>query len=97
MDVDVNDEQQKKKKLCLRSESRSLSRSRSVSRPPHEFLPGEGVKDSSQKIKAVKIGNKSHRKRDKDARRGEADRVIPSLKPKHLFSGKRGKGKTHRR
>ncbi|CAF2082370.1 unnamed protein product [Brassica napus] len=80
---DVNDEQQSNKKLCL-------SRLRSV-------LAGEGFKDCSQKIKAIKIGNKSHRKRNKDARRGEADRVIPTLKPKHLFSGKRGKGKTQRR
>ncbi|XP_013586018.1 PREDICTED: nucleolar GTP-binding protein 1 [Brassica oleracea var. oleracea] len=87
---DVNDEQQSNKKLCL-------SRSRSVSRYPHEVLAGEGFKDSCQKIKALKIGNKSHRKRNKDARRGEADRVIPTLKPKHLFSGKRGKGKTQRR
>ncbi|KAF3589902.1 hypothetical protein F2Q69_00026257 [Brassica cretica] len=77
---DVNDEQQSNKKLCL-------SRSRSVSRYPHEVLAGEGFKDSSQKIKALKIGNKSHRKRNKDARRGEADRVIPTLKPKYLFSG----------
>ncbi|VAI83883.1 unnamed protein product [Triticum turgidum subsp. durum] len=35
--------------------------------------------------------------RKKKARRGEADRVIPTLKPKHLFSGKRGVGKTQRR
>ncbi|ESQ35834.1 hypothetical protein EUTSA_v10009939mg [Eutrema salsugineum] len=97
MDVDMNDEQQMKKKLCLRSKSRSLSRERSVSRPPYEVLPGEGFNDFSQKIKAIKIGNKSDRKRDKAARRGEADRVIPTLKPKHLFSGKRGIGKTHRR
>ncbi|CAE5957083.1 unnamed protein product [Arabidopsis arenosa] len=97
MDVDVNDDEQQKKKMCLRSKSRSLSRSRSVSRPPHEVLPGEGFKDSAQKIKAIKIGHKSHRKRDKAARRGEADRVIPSLKPKHLFSGKRGNGKNQRR
>ncbi|KAG5597160.1 hypothetical protein H5410_038392 [Solanum commersonii] len=31
----------------------------------------------------------SANKRNKDARRGESDRVIPTLKPKHLFSGKR--------
>ncbi|KAG2267827.1 hypothetical protein Bca52824_062382 [Brassica carinata] len=92
-DVDMKDEQQSNKKLCVRS----LSRSRSVSRHPHEVITGEGFKDSSQKIKAIKIGNKSHRKRNKAARRGEADRVIPTLKPKHLFSGKRGKGKTQRR
>ncbi|KAG0513280.1 hypothetical protein BDA96_10G088000 [Sorghum bicolor] len=35
--------------------------------------------------------------RKKKARRGEADRVIPTLKPKHLFSGKRTLGKTSRR
>ncbi|KAK4260578.1 hypothetical protein QN277_003674 [Acacia crassicarpa] len=77
--------------------TRSRSRSRSVSRPPTEFVPGEGLKDSAQKIKAVKLAKKSVKKRNKDARRGEADRVIPTLKPKHLFSGKRSIGKTQRR
>jgi nucleolar GTP-binding protein len=33
----------------------------------------------------------------RDARAGEGDRKIPSLMPKHLFSGKRGIGKTDRR
>ncbi|XP_027099932.2 nucleolar GTP-binding protein 1-like [Coffea eugenioides] len=88
MDVD-ND--QPSKKLRLRS------RSRSRSRPPNEVAPGEGFKDSAQKVKAVKLAKKSVKKRNKDARRGEADRVIPSLKPKHLFSGKRSIGKTQRR
>ena len=67
--------------------SRSLSRSRSVSRPPHEVVPGEGYKDSAQKVKTIKLAKKSGKKRNKDARRGEADRVIPNLKPKHLFLG----------
>lgn len=88
MDVD-ND--QPSKKLRLRS------RSRSRSRPPNEVVPGEGFKDSAQKVKAVKLAKKSVKKRNKDARRGEADRVIPALKPKHLFSGKRSIGKTQRR
>nr|KYP49396.1 putative nucleolar GTP-binding protein 1 [Cajanus cajan] len=69
----------------------------SVSRPPHEVVPGEGFKDSAQKIKAIKLAKKSVKKRNKDARRGESDRVIPNLKPKHLFSGKRSSGKTDRR
>ncbi|KAF5748752.1 Nucleolar GTP-binding protein 1 [Tripterygium wilfordii] len=81
----------------LRTRSRSMSRSRSRSRPPSEVVPGEGFKDSAQKVKAIKIAKKSVRKRNKDARRGEADRVIPTLKPKHLFSGKRSTGKTDRR
>ncbi|KAL2328804.1 hypothetical protein Fmac_022231 [Flemingia macrophylla] len=91
MDID-GDTPSKKQRL-----SRSLSRSRSVSRPPHEVVPGEGLKDSAQKIKAIKLAKKSVKKRNKDARRGEADRVIPNLKPKHLFSGKRSTGKTDRR
>ncbi|CAK9182494.1 unnamed protein product [Ilex paraguariensis] len=90
MDVDAA---QPNKKLRMRS----LSRSRSRSRPPSEVVPGEGFRDSAQKVKALKIAKKSVKKRNKDARRGEADRVIPSLKPKHLFSGKRSIGKTQRR
>ncbi|XWS65200.1 hypothetical protein CRYUN_Cryun05aG0072000 [Craigia yunnanensis] len=90
MDIDGN---QPSKKLRLRSTSRSRSRSR----PPSEVVPGEGLKDSAQKVKAIRLAKKSVKKRNKDARRGEADRVIPTLKPKHLFSGKRSIGKTQRR
>ncbi|PWZ17821.1 Nucleolar GTP-binding protein 1 [Zea mays] len=85
------DGQQSNKKL------RRTSRSRSRSRAPEEVIPGEGFKDSEQKKKAIKKAKASTRNRNKDARRGEADRVIPTLKPKHLFSGKRTLGKTSRR
>ncbi|CAH2038916.1 unnamed protein product [Thlaspi arvense] len=96
--MDVDDEEQANKKQRVRSKSRSMSISRSMSRPPaHEVVPGDGFKDSTQKKAALKIGNTSHKKRDKNARKGEADRTIPTLRPKHLFSGKRGKGKTDRR
>ncbi|KAB1227665.1 Nucleolar GTP-binding protein 1 [Morella rubra] len=78
MDMDVDTPN---KKLRLRSSSRS----RSTSRPPGEIVPGEGFKDSSQKVKAVKLAKKSAKKRNKNARRGEADRVIPTLKPKFVF------------
>lgn len=91
MDLDGN---QPNKKLRLRSLSRSRSRSRA---PVGEVVPGSGFKDSAQKLKAIKLGKKSVVKRNKEARRGEADRVIPTLRPKHLFSGKRSKGKTDRR
>ncbi|CAI0628648.1 unnamed protein product [Linum tenue] len=86
-----------RKKLRLRS--RSMSRSRSVlsQRPLGEVVPGEGFKDSAQKMKAVTMARNATKKRNKDARRGEADRVIPTLRPKHLFSGKRSIGKTDRR
>ncbi|CAN7018597.1 unnamed protein product [Brassica rapa subsp. trilocularis] len=57
---------------------------KSQSRPPaHEVVPGDGFKDSTQKRVALKVSNNSHKKRDKNARRGEADRVIPTLRPKH--------------
>ncbi|KAK8453014.1 hypothetical protein SEVIR_5G212200v4 [Setaria viridis] len=86
------DGQQSNKKL------RTRSRSRSKSRAPEEVTPGEGFRDSEQKKKkAIKKAKDSTRNRNKQARRGEADRVIPTLKPKHLFSGKRSIGKTSRR
>jgi nucleolar GTP-binding protein len=88
-DMEV-DGQQSNKRLRLRSRSRSKSRA-------PEVIPGEGFKDSQQKMKAIRKAKDATRNRNKDARRGEADRVIPTLKPKHLFSGKRTLGKTSRR
>ncbi|CAI0543521.1 unnamed protein product [Linum tenue] len=82
-----------KKKLRLRSRSMSVL----SQRPLGEVVPGEGFKDSAQKMKAVTMARNATKKRNKDARRGEADRVIPTLRPKHLFSGKRSIGKTDRR
>ena len=76
---------------------RTRSRSRSKSRPIEEVVPGDGIRDVAQKKKAIKKSRDSVKNRNKEARRGEADRVIPTLKPKHLFSEKRGIGKTSRR
>lgn len=73
--------------------TRSDSRARSVS-----VVPGEGFKDVAQKKQALEKQRKKLRAGvGKMARKGEADRSIPTLKPKHLFSGKRGIGKTDRR
>jgi len=77
---------------ALRSRSRSLSRARSQTPKP-----GEGYRSVKQKTHAEKLSKKSHRVRNLDARMGEADRHVYDLKPKHLFSGKRGIGKTDRR
>ncbi|KAM0001728.1 putative NOG1 helical domain-containing protein [Helianthus debilis subsp. tardiflorus] len=94
-DMNVDDDGSNKK---MRLRSLSRPRSRSSSRPPTDVvIPGEGYKDSAQKIQAFKMGKKSVYKRNKDARKGEGDRVIPNLKPKHLYSGKRSNGKTTRR
>ncbi|PHU25071.1 Nucleolar GTP-binding protein 1 [Capsicum chinense] len=68
--------------------------SRSMSRPQNEFVPREGYKDKPLKERDIKMFKKSSNKRNKDTRQGKADRVIPTLKSKHLFSGKRTSGKT---
>ncbi|KAA8531797.1 hypothetical protein F0562_006486 [Nyssa sinensis] len=86
MDVDGD---RPTKKLQMRYRSRS--------QPSGEVVPGGGFKDSAQEVKALKLAKKSVNKRNKDAQRGEADRVIPTLKLKHLFSGKRSIGKSSRR
>ena len=48
-------------------------------------------------MRAVKLARKSLRRFAVEARKGEGDRTIPNLKPKHLFSGIRTNGKTQRR
>ena len=72
------------------------NRSRSLSRGPDrarsESRPGEGFKDGPQKVKAQKMSDKAQRLRNKLAKAGEADRVILTKMPKHLFSGKRSNG-----
>ncbi|KAL6137234.1 hypothetical protein ACLB2K_062526 [Fragaria x ananassa] len=91
--ADHMDEDTLKKKLRSMSRPRSTSRSRL----PTDVVCGDGFKDSDQKSKALHKARKSVKNRNKNARRGEADRVVPNLKPKHLFSGKRSNGKTQRR
>jgi len=77
----------------LRSEklrSASIQR-RSKSRDATAFS------DVSERTKADKILKMAQRPMNLLARRGEADRMYLEKMPKHLFSGKRGIGKTHRR
>uniref|UniRef100_A0A182PF33 Nucleolar GTP-binding protein 1 n=1 Tax=Anopheles epiroticus TaxID=199890 RepID=A0A182PF33_9DIPT len=57
-----------------------------------------GIKDVMLKAKAKVMAKHDIAKRvTKMSRKGEGDRHIPDLKPKHLFAGKRGTGKTDRR
>jgi nucleolar GTP-binding protein len=70
------------------------SRRRSRSKTP---APGEGFRDLEQKLQAEKIVKQKQKLRNKDARKGEGDRVILNMMPKHLFTGKRKGGKTQRR
>lgn len=55
-----------------------------------------GVTDK-QRLAMRKIGRNAQKPMARDARKGEGDRVILDMKPKHLFVGKRGVGKTDRR
>jgi len=55
-------------------------------------LPSEGAAQAVEKKRRKKM-----RLHEKQGKKGEADRHIPDLKPKHLYSGKRGIGKTDRR
>jgi len=83
------------KKKRGRSETRSVSRSRSRARSktPAE----EGLQDEKQRKMVTKLAKSSQRLRNKMARVGESDRRIPNENPKHLNSGKRGKGANQRR
>ena len=57
-----------------------------------------GIRDEEMALKVRDMSKKSQRKLlNRDAKRGEADRSITCKKPKHLFAGKRGMGKTDRR
>ena len=85
MDALLEGEEQLKVK---RSESRPGPRDKS------------GIRDEKMYDKAIKKQDK-HRKLHKVAGkyggRSEGDHHIPTAKPKHLFSGKRGIGSTDRR
>lgn len=76
--------------------ARSEKRPRSLSRGRSESVaPSEGFKDVRQKVKASEMAHKRIKAAvSKYARKGIADRSIPSKLPKHLYSGKRGVGKT---
>merc|ERR1712142_765983 len=56
-----------------------------------------GLRDASQISKVRKIMKNKQAPMNQNAKKGEADRVIPAKKPKHLFAGKRGKGTTSSR
>ncbi|XP_061164106.1 GTP-binding protein 4-like [Saccostrea echinata] len=70
------------------------SRSRSMSKAPRDQ---SGVRDAKMAKKVKTIGRKAQVPRNREAKKGEGDRVILNMKPKHLFAGKRKGGKTDRR
>jgi len=70
-----------------------LSRSRTRSKTPAQ----EGFKNEADRMQSIAIRLRDQKSRAHLAKKGDADRHVPDLKPKHLLVGKRGIGKTDRR
>ncbi|KAF8374366.1 nog-1, partial [Pristionchus pacificus] len=71
--------------------SRSLSANRAESRDKL------GIRDEKARSKSRVMAKRAQKPANQESRKGEGDRRFMDLKPKHLFSGKRGAGKTDRR
>ena len=56
-----------------------------------------GVRNDEMKTKAKKMGRQAQNKMNQFGKAGEADRHIAVKMPKHMYTGKRGIGKTDRR
>nr|DBA25103.1 TPA: hypothetical protein GDO54_012673 [Pyxicephalus adspersus] len=85
---------QRKRKREESEPPTSVTRSRSNSKPPRDQ---SGVRDAKMAKKAKTIMKKSQRKMNRMGKKGESDRHVFDLKPKHLLAGKRKSGKTDRR
>ncbi|RWS04884.1 nucleolar GTP-binding protein 1-like protein [Dinothrombium tinctorium] len=72
----------------------SEGRIRSSSKMPRDQ---SGIRDVKTQVKVKKMAKKAQKSMNLAAKKGEADRKIPNVRPKHLFSGKRKLGKTSRR
>ncbi|XP_047445356.1 nucleolar GTP-binding protein 1 [Mugil cephalus] len=84
----------KKRKREASAPPTSRTRSQSASRPPRDQ---SGLRDPKM-IKKTKLMMKSSQKgMNRQGRKGEADRHVYDLKPKHLLAGKRKSGTTDRR
>jgi len=93
----------KTNKRKARSESRTPAKKskveRDVSRSASKMDRDQsGIRDPVQRKKLKRLEKKANRKGfARMGKAGESDRHIHEKKPKHLFSGKRGMGKTDRR
>jgi len=70
-------------------------RNRSASRVPSRVE--QGLPREKDRNKAIHIARRNNKSRNIMGKKGESDRFIGDAKPKHLFCGKRGIGKTDRR
>ncbi|KAF2433532.1 nucleolar GTP-binding protein 1 [Tothia fuscella] len=82
----------------LRSKSRPADRSVSrFNRREDGLAKSGGDVDVTARSKAERLNKLGQKKMNRMARQGEADRHTTAAMPKHLFSGKRGNGKTNSR
>ncbi|XP_061696106.1 nucleolar GTP-binding protein 1 [Syngnathoides biaculeatus] len=72
----------------------SKTRSQSASRPPRDQ---SGLRDTKMVKKAKKMMKNSQKGMNRLGKKGESDRHVFDLKPKHLLAGKRKSGPTDRR
>ena len=75
----------------------SRTRPRSVSVNTKRARTESGLKNHDQILNTTKLARKARLQANENARKGEADRKILNLKPRHLFAGKRGIGSNDRR
>uniref|UniRef100_A0AAR2J187 Nucleolar GTP-binding protein 1 n=1 Tax=Pygocentrus nattereri TaxID=42514 RepID=A0AAR2J187_PYGNA len=72
----------------------SRTRSQSASRPPRDQ---SGIRDAKMMKKAKTMMKNSQKGMNRQGKKGESDRHVHDLKPKHLLAGKRKSGSTSRR
>jgi len=82
----------KRKRDASAGTDRAESAARGRSASMLKGMPSDAVAQKAEKVRRKKM-----RRMEKFGKKGEADKHIPDWKPKHLYSGKRGIGKTDRR
>ncbi|KAF9369972.1 hypothetical protein CPB97_003121, partial [Podila verticillata] len=79
------------------SRGESIARTASMARPETSVVRDRtmsGVRNVKQKLESEKVRKLAQRTPNLFAKRGESDRAVQTKMPKHLFSNKRGNGKT---
>uniref|UniRef100_A0A671K8M3 Nucleolar GTP-binding protein 1 n=1 Tax=Sinocyclocheilus anshuiensis TaxID=1608454 RepID=A0A671K8M3_9TELE len=84
----------RKRKREVSAPPTSRTRSQSASRPPRDQ---SGVRDAKMLKKVKTMMKNSQKDMNQQGRKGESDRHVFDVKPKHLFAGKRKSGSTSRR
>uniref|UniRef100_A0A8C1Z267 Nucleolar GTP-binding protein 1 n=1 Tax=Cyprinus carpio TaxID=7962 RepID=A0A8C1Z267_CYPCA len=84
----------RKRKREVSAPPTSRTRSQSASRPPRDQ---SGVRDAKMLKKVKTMMKSSQKEMNRQGRKGESDRHVFDVKPKHLLAGKRKSGTTSHR